>query len=464
MSAISGRLAAYVAETRYEDLPEAAVTGAKRSLLDAIGVSLGASGLGEGVSAFVEIALKSSADGPCDIFGEEKRVSAGAAAFANGAMAHALDFEDALDGAPLHPNAALTPAVLALAQARGGVSGRELLTALAVGCDVAGRVAMSLRTPMEQGGWYPPPILGGLGAAAGAAKILHLNARQVLDTVSLMLCQSACSGEIKHAPDSVIRAVRDAFPAQAAVHAATLAAAGVRGFDAPFEGENGFFRLFAGGNYDAGQLLADLGVHFWGASLSYKPWPSCRGTHAFIEAALDLRNAVDPHQITAIALRGHPVQSMLAAPIESKRAPATAIDAKFSLPFTTALAFLRGNVTLDDFNPAALADASVLDLARRVSFAVDPAIASPVAGAMAVHLRDGSMIERSVTIPRGAPQAPLSWAELVAKAAQCAAHAKTPLPASRFAELFSVIATLENQADAAAALFGALRPPAPLSQ
>ena len=178
-----------------------------------------------------------------------------AAALANGALSHALDYEDAFDAAPVHPNASLIPAVLALAQARAPVSGRELIAAVAVGCDLACRMGLSLRQPLEQGGWYPPPILGAVGAVAGAARLLRLSPRQLLDAWSLLLLQNSCSGEIIHSPDSTIRAVREAFPAQAAVNCVLLAEAGIQGFSAPLEGTAGFFRLFAGGNYSVEELL-----------------------------------------------------------------------------------------------------------------------------------------------------------------------------------------------------------------
>ncbi|HMB61274.1 MAG TPA: MmgE/PrpD family protein, partial [Xanthomonadales bacterium] len=82
-------------------------------------------------------------------------------------------FEDAFDRAPTHPNAAADPTDLAIAQGYGPVSGKELLTAITVGCEVACRMGLSLRQPMEQNGWYPPPILGAFGATAAASRLLR---------------------------------------------------------------------------------------------------------------------------------------------------------------------------------------------------------------------------------------------------------------------------------------------------
>ena len=334
---LSVKIAEHVAGFDGESLPETTLHAAKRALLDGIGVMLAASGVSPEVAPFVDHAA-ASGSGPARIFGSGVRTGAAMAAFANGAMAHALDFEDAFDAAPSHPDAALLPAVLAIADERGGVSGRELLTAIAIGCDLVCRMGLSLRREMEAGGWYPPPILGAFGAVAAAARLRRLDPRQVLDSFSLMLCQATCPGEIKYSRDTVIRAVREAFPAQAAVQSSAMAALGVRGFDEPLEGKAGFFRLYAEGQYDPAVLLDALGTRFWIEQLSFKRWPACRGTHAYIEAAQTLRarHGIAPGRIVEVVATGGEVQRMLVEPAARKVAPTTAIDAKFSIPFTVA--------------------------------------------------------------------------------------------------------------------------------
>src|SRR5690606_36342759 len=143
----------------------------------------------------------------------------------------------------------------AIAQGFGPVHGRELVTAIAVGCDLVCRVALSLRQRLEDRGFFPPTLLGGLGAAAAAARLLKLSPEQVRAALSLMLCQLAAPGEIKHSAGTDIRAVREAFPAQAAVLAAVLARDGVAGFEQPLEGPGGFYRLYADGRYDSADVL-----------------------------------------------------------------------------------------------------------------------------------------------------------------------------------------------------------------
>ncbi len=455
MTTLSARIAAHAAQTPFEAVPTAAIEAAKRSLLDAIGVSLGASGLEPSCAPFIDLALAAGGAPQSTILGVGAKAPAAQAAFANGALAHAIDFEDAYDPAPTHPNAALIPAVLALAEARGGVSGKELLAAIAVGCDLVCRLALCVRTQPDKLGWYPPPIFGAYGAVAGAGRVLGLSAEQMRDAFSLALFQVSTSNEIIHNPQSSLRAVREAFPAHAAVVSAQLAARGVTGFVQPFEGKAGFFRLFAAGDYDERRLLDGLGERFLGADLSYKPWPSCRGTHAYIEMALAMRgkDEIAPAQIEAITLRGGALQQILMQPVEAKRAPTTAIDAKFSLPFTVATAFVRGGVTLTDFAPDALRAEDIRALARVVEYEMEEGLPA-AGGAMQVRLRDGRTLSGAIEEALGAARNPISWNDLVRKAQSCADYARRPAPPDAIARLADIVSRVDESADAALALQG----------
>jgi 2-methylcitrate dehydratase PrpD len=448
---LSRRLAAHVAGARFEALPPAAVAAAKRSLLDAIGVSLAASGLGEGCAAFIGLA-REGGPGPSTVLGGGFRTTPLGAALANGALAHAMDYEDAYDGAPVHPNAAVVPAALAIAEARGR-SGPELIAAVAVGADLVCRLGLALDVNPDVYGWYPPPILSAFGAAAAAASLLRLDAERTLDALSLTLSQATASSQFKGSPHSHVRAVRDAFAAHAGLLAARLAEQGVRGFEQPFEGPAGLFQLYARGGWSPERLTASLGEVFEGANVSFKAWPACRGTHAFIEAALEMRErrGLRPQDVRRIEARIGEVQAMLAEPRAQKLRPRTAIDAKFSIPFTVAAALGRGRVGLDSFTPEALADEDLLSLAALVDCARRPAAGSALAdltrGELVVERTDASRLTVTVEHPKGHPGNPVSQAELEAKFLDCARQAAIP-PADPEG-LVQAIATLEQAGDLA---------------
>ena len=461
-STLSEQVAALAAGVEYNALPAETVRAARFVALDAVGVMLAASGLSPEARAFADMA-RAMGEGPCAILGTGHSASPVMAALANGAMAHALDFEDAFDLSPGHPNASLVPALLALAQMRAAagdpVDGKRFLAALVAGCELSCRMGLALRQKMEQGGWYPPPILAGFGAAAGAAHLLRLTPRQIADALSLILCSVTMPGEIKYSQRTTIRAIREAFPAQAAVQAALLAQAGVAGFEEPLEGRAGFYALYAGGQCAPEVLLAPLGGSFWIEQLTFKPWPSCRGTHPFIEMALALQaeHGFAAQDIAAIRAGIGPMQVMLAEPPERKAAPDLAIDAKFSVPFCTALALAKGGVGLDSFAPAMLADPAVRALAARVTCHVPDGAESwrGDAGMLQIELANGAVLSAQREAARGAPHNPLAEGEVVDKFVACAARAARPLAEKEARELAARILSLEECSDTGA-LFASL--------
>jgi 2-methylcitrate dehydratase PrpD len=456
---LSQAIAAHVTSASFEQLSHKTVQMTKFSLLDALGVTLGASGLGEGCNAFVQLAREANANPEATILGHGIRTSASLAAFANGAMAHALDFEDTHDGAPVHPNAQVIPAALALAESLPSIDGRALIAAVAVGCDLVCRLGLCLTKPIDEFGWYPPPILGAFGATVAAANLLKLDARQTLDAVSLTLCQVSCSAEIKHNPQSVMRSIRDAFAAQTAVISAQLARKGLRGFDQPFEGKAGLFNNFARGGYEPSILLKELGQRFEGENVSFKPWPACRGTHAYIDAALQLKqqHGFRTADIASGRMIGHRVQQMLYEPLAQKRQPTTAIDAKFSLPFTVATALAHGSVTLGSYVPQALANEEVLDLAKRLSFEVDPdysASDNATRGTLILTMRDGQSFTLHVENPLGHSSRPMDEGALRNKFMQCSRFSVRQLANAE--KLADTVMTLESCANLQRELFSLL--------
>ena len=410
---LSDQLAQQIVDCDFSALPQSTIHACKRSIMDGAAAILAGSRSPE-TAAFCDVARQTGGRQTATILGTGELTSPTMAAFCNGAASHALDFEDAFDPVPLHPNASLLPAAFALSQWAAPLSGRELIAAVAAGCDLACRIALSLRRPLESGGWYPPPILGAFGAVAACARLLGLAPPQILDAFSLLLLQNSCPGEIKHSARTVLRGVREAFPAQSAVQSVLLARQGVRGFEQPFEGEAGFFRLFAAGEYDP-RVLLDSARGNQIERLSFKKWPCCRGTHAFIEAVYHIRatHAVEVDSIESIELSGAPIHRMLVQPLARKRQPDTLIDAKFSLPFTVALALLRPQITLDCFGAQCLRDPQVLKLTAltRFSEAAPTDCYGAASGSVRIVLNNGTQLNHGVHHALGDPRNPLSDAD-----------------------------------------------------
>jgi 2-methylcitrate dehydratase PrpD len=437
-------LAEYVARTRFDDLPADVIAMTKRALLDAIGVSLAASGLEPACSPFIELALESGGPREATILGTQLRVPTVLAALTNGSFAHALDYEDAHEETRTHPNAAAIAAALPLAE-RVGASGRELVTAVALGCDVVCRLARALvGDGAPPPGFYQPAIVGTFGAATAAAKLLKLTPEQVLDAWSLALCQNSCTQELQDSPESTIRAIREGPCARVGLESALLAAKGVRGFEAPFEGRSGFFVMYAGG-LQRQTLLTDLGKRFAGRDVSFKAWPSCRDTHVYVQAALELlgEHAIDAKEIAAVTVNVTDKQMIVCEPAASKRRPQTAIAAKFSVYFTLAAALIDRQVDFESFSDAALERKDILALADKVAYRVLPSIND--GAVLEIQLRNGTTHRRNVRAVYGSPAAPMSDEALIKKFVDCGTRAAKPHSAQALQDIAASILSLEAE-------------------
>lgn len=449
---ISQKIAEHIASARFEALPSEAVEAAKKSLLDTIGVILAATRLGEGCDHFVGLALEAGGRGESSIIGFDQKVPSFMAAFANGSMAHALDYEDTHERALVHPSAATVPAAVAVAEASGKVSGKKLLTAIAVGNDLVCRLGLAAKVDPRDYGWYMPPILGSFGATAAASCLLELDKEKTLAALSLTLCQSTCSAELVYSPHSAVRSVRDAFSAKAGVLGALLAQRGVSGFERPIEGAAGLYASFFRGQYDPALLLENLGRVYEGGRVSYKPWPSCRGTHPYIETVLQWREqyGLEPAEIEKIKVEVSPLNRVLCEPEEAKRRPATSINAKFSLPFVLGVALKYGRVGLEHFTNEALEDEDVLAVAERVSHYVNSALDSKetVKGSLELWAR-GNVLSKETTVAYGHPDHPMDHEALLDKFYGCARNAVRPLSEERIYTFAKQVWHLEKLEDAA---------------
>ena len=373
------------------------------------------------------------------------------AAFANGSMAHSMDFGDAHDRALVHPNTATMPAALAVAEALGGVTGKEFIRATAAGCDLVCRLGLACDLPQIQTyGWYPPPIFSTFGGVAAAGMLLGLTASQMLDAFCLAICQATCSAELTTNPNSVIRSIREAFSAKAGVLSARLAKGRVTGSPEPFEGKAGFFQLYARGDCDLTKMTDGLGQVFEGTNLSFKPWPSCRGTHSFIQAALELKekHGLNPDSIDSIRVVASPFIRMLCEPLEEKQRPKNAIGAKFSVPYTVAAALVHGKIALDQFLPDALSDQSVLQLAKKVLPEIDPTLTrgQEASSFMEIVSKKG-VFSRTIDFAYGHPENPMSDDQLIDKFMDCARYSAKPLSGAAAQELARVVMHLEEVKD-----------------
>ena len=409
---ISGRMAEYAVTLRYEDLPEDVRELAHLVLLDTLGCALAGSTTDEVISIRQAMSAASGGAGDGSLWGTNDRLPLPLAALANGAAVHAREIDDF--GGCAHSGSVVIPAALGVA-ARVGASGRELLTAIVIGYDIAKRA-------MDGGGgylafkavgWHSTSACGGFGAAAAAGRLLGLDARRI--QWALGYAGSSAGGTWAFIPEGAMsKRVHPGFAAQSGVVSAYLAASGVTAPETIFEAEwGGYYSTYVPGKATPENATAGLGTEFRIKHVGFKPYAACRGIHSSVDVVLAMRErhhvkAADVANVVVRGSRTHVKQL-------GKQAVQTALDAQMSLPYSIAAALETGGAMLDQYTAEALRRPSIAALAQRVTVVHEPAVADGEEPYVDVELKNGERLSDRVTVARGDHTNPLSEAELVSK-------------------------------------------------
>lgn len=435
----------------FADLPQETVAVTKKSILDTLGVIVAASTLGEGAPEMVELAKDGGGEEESTIIAFGVKVPCWMAAFANGSMAHPLDYDDTHDAAVVHPTASTLPAALAVAERKGKVNGKGLISAIALGNDLIVRLGLGTTVGVDEHGWHSPQLFGNFGATAAAAKILNLNEEQISNALSFTLSQASGTMEVGMGTGSVVRAVRDAFTGKTGVISALMAQKGLSGVKSWLEGKAGLCNLYFRGNYDLQRVTENLGKSFGGTYVSFKPWPACRITHPYLTALFRLMREknIKSEDIESIVLAVGGQGRMLCLPEEERKSPQKAIDAKFSLPFTIGVALAHGEVTLADFTTDALKDSKVLTQVRKVAWRFDKERKSGgiESGVIEVKVKNGLLFSERVDFAYGHPKNPISMNDLVTKFRECCKYSANPLSANSIDKVVHLVTHIEEVED-----------------
>ena len=426
-------LARFMLETPAAAIPKAIVDLTRRQLVDTLAVAI-AGRHEDGVRELVELHSEIGGAGESVVWGTPRRLPAHDAARINATMVHALEFDDTYGPGYLHPSAITFPAALAVADLVGGVSGEELLTAATLAIDVACRLSVAGQPGVDgfATGWHNTTLVGYVSTALLAGRLMGLTERQLVHAAGIAAHQAAGSAQ-SHIDSALTKRLGPGFASSAGILAARLAARGVTGPHNVLEGEKGWFAQYHRGIYSRGMLLDDLGRSFTASATSFKPWPSCRGSHTSADAALQLIQAHDLQaaDIAAIVLRNGPAEfPFLSSPIERKRHPETNVEAQFSIPWVVAAAFVDRKVSIAQFTPSALRRTDVNAMAERLVAVEDAGLANPQGGPghaeIEVRLRDGRTLRKRVTAAKGDPAAPMTEQEVDAKFLDCIDYAGLP--------------------------------------
>jgi 2-methylcitrate dehydratase PrpD len=400
---VTDALVAFVLDLDMAALPAEVVEAAGLCLTDWLGTAV--RGAREPLAAALHTVVRGAGGTPeATVVGTGIRTSALWASLANGAQAHALDFDDTHIPSLIHCSAPVAPVVLALGEQRR-LTGERVLAAFVAGFEVEARIGRVLGHALAHRGWHATGVLGHFGAVAAAGKLLGLDAGRLRHAVGIAGTQAA---GLELSFGTMCKPLHPGKAAMNGLLAALLAEQGFTGPVSVLEDPAGLGGTFLGPDR-VGAALDGLGTRFEVLENSVKPYAACLLTHATIDAGRAIRAAAHPglDEITGVECRVHPLGLQVAA----HPSPETGLQGKFSLAFCAALALARGEAGEGEFTEATVRDATLGRLAARVRLAGDGDLA-PNEARMTVRLADGRVLEHHVKAARGTAENPLSREEM----------------------------------------------------
>ncbi len=449
-------LAQFSATVDTARLDPAVVEAVKTNILDTLSCALA----GSSAPAIAEVSglVREWGGAPqADMFVFGGKFPAHHAAWVNGGMSHARDYDDTHDAAVLHAGVSAVAAAMAAGQLRGTLSGVDLIAAVAAGLETTCRLGVACKLDIIDSGFIYTSLLGYFGATAAAGRALGLTADEMVNAFGIVYSSVAGNHQVTR-DASLMKRLQPGLAAQAAVVAVQLAKQGIRGAQNVFEGVDGFFRVYLRNEVDPDAVREDLGRRFELLNLSYKPYPCCRAVHTTANAVLQLRaqtgRAASEVKSMRVGVTG-PGYQMVCVPEHVRLAPRTIVEAQFSIPYAAAAAWIDGELGLRHFSDEGLKREDVLDLTSRVSTYVDAEIDRDwsrfiTPAKVMAEFHDGETAEARIDYPKGHPKNLMTEAEFAAKAADCATYAATPMPADTADRLIAVVAALETVPDIAA--------------
>ena len=345
-------LAGYVAGLKFEDIPPEVLDRTKVLTVDFLGSAIRARRDAESTPLLLKMLEGLSLDGKGDatVFGDTKTWTPAIAALLNGAFGHSLDFDDTHADSSLHPSAPVVPAALAVGE-MVGASGRDVLTAIVAGYEVSCRLGNALDpTSHYARGFHPTATAGTYGAAAAAAKLYGLSEAQIISAFGVSGSQAA--GSLQFLVNGAWnKRYQVGAAAMNGVIAATLARNDFVGSIESVEGKHGLLVGYSD-NAHPDKATAGLGSTYETMKIGVKPYPSCRYTHAAIDAIIDMRREhnLTPDQIKRIEIGLHRNGITLTGDAATKRHPRSIVGGQFSMFFTGAIALDQGRFGWDDYD------------------------------------------------------------------------------------------------------------------
>ena len=420
---LTARLAEFAAATRYEDIPDEVIEGAKRSQLDTMGVALGGVAVDEAPRILGRFGKDLSASEDATVIGQGFKTSMSQAAHANGCAADVIGFSDVVTSTMNHPSASMCPALWALGEKLGS-SGKAILAAHVIGVEIAGKIGHGLQPDFQKKGWEPRGLTNTFGAAAACSHLLGFDARQMANAFGI--CGAEASG-MRAVKGTMSKSYINGMSARNGVEAALLTSRGFTGPRNVFEALDGVLQTFGDGASGEG-IATNLGdpYEFVDPGLTYKAFPVCTCSHTTIEAVAKLKreHGFAPQDVESITCGTTP---SVADWLPFTR-PVNKFEAKYCMPFIVALTVVEGTVVVSAVNDEKVRDPIIVELMDKVTMKVLPEYAkhgytpahAPFGCLVTIRLTDGRVLSEQRDRSSWEPASPPSWEALVDKYKSCA--------------------------------------------
>lgn len=396
------QLTSFIASTVNRKFPEEVTEAASRALVDFIGCAVGAS-RDEPVLPLLPVIKSWNATGKARIFCGGRTTPA-LAVLANGTMAHAMDYDDSHPMGAGHLSAPCWSTALALSEEHG-CSERQAIAAFIGGFEVMAKLGggghPGVGRSLQRRGLHPTSVFGRVGAAAVASSLMKLNEQRIAYALGIA---ATTAGGLVGSFGTHGKPFHAGKAAMDGILAAQLASEGFIAATHLYELEKGLLDVFIQDRETEVPSLDDFGVKWELLGNGYKPFASCRATHASTQAARSIADKVKGRKIVAVHAKVHPNALVTAG----KTAPRTPLEGKFSVPFCISMGLSGYRVVQTDFSDATMEDPAVMDVLSRVKLQAVQGQA-PHSAYLEVILESGERINAQTDIVMGHPDNPLSW-------------------------------------------------------
>ena len=412
-------IAAFVSGLSYERIPAEVIARIKLLILDSLGCAIFGARLEWSEILRATLAAVDTSK-QCRVWGTNERLSAPHAALVNGTLVQSFELDDVHRAGVLHVGAVTLPALIAIAEMRPGMSGRDFLRAAVAGYEIGPRVGLCMGPEHISQGWHSGATVGVFSAAAGAAAALKLSTDQAVHALGIAGTQSA--GLMAAQFGAMVKRMHAGRSSQSGLYGALLAERGFTGIVNVFESEyGGFCTTFSRSSdrFHLQELTSGLGERWETMGIALKFYSCVGSNHTTLDAirTIQARRPFKADEIAKIVVHG---SKATAEHVGWPYEPQGLTSAQMNLPFCVGTLLVEGDVFVDQFSDEVVTDPRRIAIARKVVVEHDPAITARGAKfrhmvRVELHFADGSRQDETVEAPRGSEQKFASETDVVDK-------------------------------------------------